>query len=363
MSGRAARSLAETAARFRLEGEVLAAEPHGRGHINDTYRIVCGRGTKRRRYILQHINRHVFPDPVGQLRNIDRVLSHLRRKERDPRRVLSLVPTREGESFQRDERGEYWRVYLYIEGGRSRDAIRRPQQAYEAARLFGKFQSALADFPGDLVETIPGFHDTPKRYRAFEAAVREDRVGRAREAAREIAFAQSHKRLAGTLSRLVRRGEVPVRIVHNDTKINNVLFDAVTGEGLCVLDLDTVMPGLALYDFGDMVRAGVNAAAEDEPDLSKVAVRLPVFEGFARGYLAGAAGMLNKAELAHLAASPRVIAFELGLRFLTDFLEDDRYFKIHRPGQNLDRCRTQFRLMELLSRKEGELQSIVDSAA
>ncbi|HBL18155.1 MAG: hypothetical protein A2X36_13740 [Elusimicrobia bacterium GWA2_69_24] len=363
MAGRMTGALAGVAARFRLDGEVVRAEPHGRGHINDTYRIVCGRGRKRMRYILQHINRQVFPDPVGQIRNIDKVLAHLRRKQEDPRRLLTLVPTLDGKAYWRDPQGEFWRVYLYIEKARSRDSVRGPRQAYEAAKLFGAFQSSLADLSGALAETIPGFHDTPKRYRDFARAARRDAAGRAREAAREIDFAGRNKEAAGILSRLAERDEVPTRIVHNDTKINNVLFDENTGEGLCVLDLDTVMPGLSLYDFGDMVRAGVNPAAEDEPDVSKVAVRLPVFEGFARGYLEGAAGMLNEVERAHLAASAKVISFELGLRFLTDFLNGDRYFKTSRPGQNLDRCRTQFRLMELLSRSEGELQAIVASAA
>ena len=350
---------ANAAAHFEMPGDLLRAEPFGHGHINDTYRITFDRGGIRRRYILQRINSGVFHDPLALLDNMQRVLEHLKRKVSDPRRVLRPVPARDGKPCWRDAAGEYWRAADFIEGTVTHFSVRTAKQAYEAARAYGRFQSLLADLPGPrLKETIPGFHDTPKRLADFRKALKADDAGRAKEVAREADFVLENAGIAGRFHNGMRE-----RVVHNDTKVDNVLFDHETGEGLCVIDLDTVMPGLPLHDFGDLVRSAVSSAAEDEPDLSKLRISRSIFEGLARGYLETAGAFLSRDEVGLLAFSGRLIAYELGMRFLTDFLNGDTYFKIHHPTHNLERCRVQFRLVELLGEAEGRLQSCVDSLA
>ena len=351
---------AEAAAHFRMPGRLSRIEPVGGGHINDTYRLVFTRDGRLRRYILQRVNRRVFRDPVSQMENIERVLRHLKAKAEGARRALRLVPARDGSALWRDPAGETWRATAYIEGTRTLTVARTPAQAYQAARAFGRFQLLLSDLGGSrLRETLPHFHDTPRRVAAFRNALSEDRLGRARRVRREADCVLSHEPAAGVIEELKARGAIPERVVHNDTKIDNVLFDAATGEGLCVVDLDTVMTGVSLHDFGDLVRSAVSPAPEDETDLGKVALRMPVFEALARGYLEGAGAVLNGEERRLLAFSSRLIAFELGMRFLTDYLEGDVYFKIRRPGHNLDRCRSQLRLAELLSLGEVEMDRVV----
>lgn len=349
---------------FLIAGAFVGAEPFGSGNINDTYLAEYEEGGKRARYVHQRINHAVFKDPPAVMQNVERVLGHLKAKlgaEPDAhRRVLTLVPARDGRSYHRDERGNYWRTYLHIAGGRSFDAADTPRQAFEAARAFGRFQALLSDMPEPrLHDTIPGFHDTPQRLKTLEAAVRADEARRAAEARPEIDFALERAPVARVLHDLFREGLIPERIVHNDTKLNNVIIDDATGEGLCVIDLDTVMPGLALHDFGDMVRAGAARAAEDERDLTKVEIDPALFESLVRGYLAGAGPVLTRAELEHLAISGKVIAYELGLRFLTDFLKGDTYFKTARPKHNLDRCRAQFQLVRSFERQEDTLRRII----
>jgi hypothetical protein len=356
--------LAGVAGRFALYGRFVAGSAYGSGHINDTYAVTFDQGGVPVRYICQRLNGRVFKDGAGLMENIRRVTAHLAGKveagREASRRVLTLVPARDGRVWWRDPEGAFWRCYLFIEKARTYDLVENPRQAREAARAFGEFQGMLVDLPGPrLHETIPGFHDTRRRFGAWQRAVAADRHNRAHAARDEIAFALAREPIVDVLAALFARGEIPERITHNDCKLNNVMLDDVTHEGVCVIDLDTVMPGLALHDFGDMVRTATSAAAEDEPDLRKVGLRLPVYEALVGGYL-GAADFLNAAERAHLAFSGKLVTFEIGLRFLTDYLEGDVYFKTSRPGHNLDRCRTQFALVRSLEAQEAALQAVLD---
>ncbi len=352
---------------FEIEGDVIAAEPHGRGHINRTYAATYNRAGQPVRYIHQRINTQVFRDPVRLMDNIEQVTRHVRaRLEADgandlDRRCLRLIPARDGRSYARDAEGHYWRTYLFVENTLSLDAPEHPRQTYEAGRAFGRFQQWLADLPASGIhETIPFFHHTPRRFEALERAIANDAAGRVAEARAEIEFALARRATAGTLVNLLDSGAMPLRITHNDTKLNNVLLDACTGEGICVIDLDTIMPGSALYDFGDMVRTGVCLAREDERDLDRIVVDRPLFESLTRGYLSAARDFLTNVEREHLVFSGQLITLEIGVRFLTDHLEGDTYFRIHRPNHNLDRCRTQFRLVQRLEECADDLHAIVE---
>ncbi len=350
------------AAHFQIAGEFLEAVPYGSGHINDTYCAVFNQGGTHVRYIFQRINHQIFKQPLALMENIQRVTAHLAAKVGDApdasRRVLTLVPTHTGAAFVRDAAGYLWRVYVFIEGARGYDVVNDPAQAYAAARAFGNFQALLADLPlPRLHDTIPDFHHTPKRFAALEKSIGADVANRAALAKREIEFALRHR----DICRGLLDANLPERVTHNDTKFNNVLLDDATGEGICVIDLDTVMPGLALYDFGDMVRTTTSPAKEDECDLSKVTMQFPMFEALARGYLSSAEKFLTPAEKNLLPFSGKLITFEIGLRFLTDFLAGDTYFKVHRAGHNLDRCRTQFALVESIARQEPAMNKLVES--
>jgi hypothetical protein len=345
---------------FQIAGDFTGAEPYGSGHINDTYCVGFDcRGT-RVRYIFQRINHNVFKDPVALMENIQRVTAHLGKKAgdaADSRRVLTLIPARDGKVYYHDD-VDYWRVYAFIENARTLDTVESPHQAFEAAKALGQFQKLLADLPAPrLHDTIPDFHHTPKRFAALEKAIEADTVNRAKQVKPEIEFALRHKAMTNRLL----EAQLPERVTHNDTKFNNVMLDDATGEGICVIDLDTVMPGLALYDFGDMVRTTTSGVKEDEPDASKVALRFPMFEALARGYLASASEFLTPAEKDLLAFSGKLITFEIGLRFLTDFLCGDNYFKVHRENHNLDRCRTQFKLVESISEQEERMNRLVET--
>jgi Ser/Thr protein kinase RdoA (MazF antagonist) len=347
---------------FQIPGEFLSAEPYGSGHINDTYCVAVKEGGSRVRYIFQRINHNIFKNPVALMENIQRVTAHLGKKaagERDAsRRGLTLIPARDGLSFHRDADGNYWRVYVFIERARTYDAVENTGQAFEAAKAFGRFQKHLADLPAPrLHDTIPDFHHTPKRFAALEKAIAADVANRAKMAKAEIEFALRHK----VITTVLLAAKLPERVTHNDTKFNNVMLDDESGEGICVIDLDTVMPGLALYDFGDMVRTTTSPAKEDERDLSKVIMQFPMFEALARGYLTSASEFLKKAEKQLLAFSGKLITLETGIRFLTDFLAGDTYFKVHRENHNLDRCRTQFKLAESIERQEAQMNNLVES--
>ncbi len=358
----------EVASRFDLPGVFRSAEPHGTGHINDTYAVTQHSEGGPVRYIVQRINHDVFRTPIALMDNVGRVTRHLRQRmsaagsESIDRRILTLVPTREGGDYHQDDQGNVWRVFVFIEGAQTHDTIKSEAQAYQTARAFGQFQSLLTDLPEPrLHETIPDFHHSRRRFDVFAQAVEEDPLGRVGLAGPEIEFAFRHEPMVDVLLGLHGAGEIPERVTHNDTKLNNVMIDDTTGEGICVIDLDTVMPGLALYDFGDMVRSATSPVEEDERDLSKVVMRMSMFEALASGYLASLGSVLNQAEKDHLPFSGRLITFECGIRFLTDFLRGDVYFKIHRDGQNLDRARTQFRLVESIIEQEKEMERFVGS--
>ena len=362
MSGRPDADAA--ASQFEFSGKVLDLTPHGGGHINDTFLVTCQAQDAPVRYILQHINRHVFHDPIAVMQNVERVIKHLAAQaagEPDgARRALRLIPARDGRNWHVDAQGETWRAYRFIENARTYETATSRDQAFQAARAFGRFQQQLSSLPPPrLHETIPDFHDTPKRFAALEEAITADVAGRAALAKPEIDFARSRQFITGVLL----EAELPERITHNDTKFNNVLLDDKTGEAVCVIDLDTVMPGLALYDFGDMVRTTTSPAAEDERDLSKVTMQFPMFEALVRGYLESADAFLTVPERRLLAFSGKLITFEIGIRFLADYLAGDTYFKVHRDGHNLGRCRAQFRLVESIEQQEDEMNRLVELLA
>ena len=354
--------LATIAQAFDLAGQFVAAVPTGSGHINDSYRVTFLVSGKPANYILQRINRQIFTDPAALMENIQRVTQHIGKKtaaEPDrERRTLTVIPTRDALAFHVDAFGQYWRMYHFIRNARSFDIVESPAQAFEAAKAFGNFQGLLADLPAPrLHDTIPDFHHTPKRFARLQQAIAADFANRAHVARTEIEFALHREKFASVLL----DAQLPERVTHNDTKFNNVLLDERTGEALCVIDLDTVMPGLALYDFGDMVRTTTSPAAEDEQDLSKVMMQFPMFEALARGYLASAGDFLTAAERSNLVAASKLITFEQGLRFLTDYLAGDPYYKTHRPDQNLDRCRTQFRLLASIEEQQVAMERLVES--
>ena len=324
---------------FAIEGEFLRGEEVESGHINSTYLATYELPDgEQRRYILQRINEKVFKDPLAVMRNVECVTSHINwkvlRKKRDlGGQTLSLYPHKTGRFYGHGEGGGIWRCYNYFEGCQTYDVVENSRQAYEAGHAFGAFQDLVSDLPAEeIVETIPDFHHTRKRYEAFMKAVEEDRWGRVAEVQDELDFIRRSEGVVDCLLDLKERGAVPLRITHNDTKINNVLFDVDSHEAVCVIDLDTVMPGLSLYDFGDLVRTATNPAAEDERDLSKVQMRLNIFEALVEGYLEAAGGVLNDAEVSHMVFSGRLISLELGMRFLTDHLNGDQYFP-RAPGE------------------------------
>lgn len=359
--------LQEISKKFQIYGEILHAETLKIGHINETYTATYDQGGTRVRYIHQKLNKNVFKNPNAVMKNVMRVTTHIRKKlesqnVRDlTRRSLIVIPTRDGKSFFENGEAEVWRTFVFVEGVETYEAVQSPQQAYQAGRAFGHFQNLLVDLPGErLVESIPDFHHTRKRFNALQEAIGKDHYNRAKEAKAEIEFALKHERLVDVILEAMAKGRIPERITHNDTKFNNVMLDVLTGEAMCIVDLDTVMPGCALYDFGDMVRTTTSPTLEDEPDLTKVKMQMPMFRKLAEGYLSTAGQFLTKAEKAHIAFSGKLITFEIGIRFLTDYLSGDTYFRIHRPAHNLDRCRTQFKLVESIERQEAAMQKYVD---
>jgi len=352
---------------FQILGDFVDARPWGSGHIHDSFAVTFNQAGAPVRYLVQRINHQVFKDVPAMMENIVRATRHIRQKLAEngtteiSRRVLTLIPTREGESFTRDAQGNFWRAWLFIEKARTHDVLETVRQAYEAAKAFGETQRWLRDLPAPpLHETIPNFHHGPLRYQAFLEALALDPCNRAANARPEIDFLQRQAGIFEVVPRLIRLGEIPIRITHNDTKLNNVLLDEQSGQGICVIDLDTLMPGVSLYDFGDIVRSSVSPAAEDEPDLSKVVFLAPRFEALARGFLSAVGDFLNHAEWDYLALGGPLFALIMGARFLTDYLLGDPYYKITRAQHNLDRCRTQFKLMEALNRQEEVMRAMVE---
>ena len=348
---------------FSFEGDFLDAVSYGTGHINETYaaRFQQPDGTTRR-YILQQINTQIFKAPEKVMRNIQKVTSHLRRKlGGQERAVVTLVPTTDGESFYVTPSGEFWRAEVFIEGAQTYLTARDSQHYYNAARAFGEFQKYLDDFPiHELHDTIPDFHHTGKRFDAFLRAVERDAVNRTAQVKREIDFVLQRADEATVLTDMVEKGQMPLRVTHNDTKLDNVMIDDVTGEGVCVIDLDTVMPGFAVFDFGDTVRSCANTGLEDEPDLSKVNFDLSVFDRLAHGFLDATREILTPAEIDQLAFGAKLITFEQGIRFLTDYLNGDTYYKIHRPSHNLDRARTQLKLVQKMEQSYDAMLATIE---
>lgn len=349
---------------FDIPGRFVACVPCGNGHINDTYMVTFEEEDGLCRYSLQHMNRSVFKDPVSLMNNILHVTAYLKEQIRsqggDPQReTLDFVCTREGAPYFVDSYGEYWRAYHFVENAYALEEIRDPQDFYESAVAFGHFQEMLADFPADtLTETIAGFHDTKLRFAAFEQAVEADVCHRAAEVQKEIQFVRDRYEVACILGDLLAQGKLPLRVTHNDTKSNNVLIDNVTGKGLCVIDLDTVMPGLAVNDFGDSIRFGASTGAEDEKDLSKIWCDLDLYEIYMKGFVEGCGGTLTDMEIECLPVGAKVMTYECGMRFLTDYLVGDTYFKTAYPTHNLDRARTQFKLVWDMEQKWGKMQEI-----
>lgn len=352
--------LAAVVSSFAIAGELESAEPYGSGHIHDTYSVRFGNDRGGGHLLLQRINTGIFKNPIAVMENIERVTKHVRwrlRGVRDAeRRVLQLVNACDGKPWHVDAEENYWRAYSFIEGAQTFDEVSSARQAFEAAKAFGGFQRMLADLPGErLAEGIPDFHNTPKRFADLGWAVDQDVAGRCDEAKPEIAFAISRRAIAGILA----DAGLPERVTHNDTKLNNVLMDERSGEGICVIDLDTVMPGIVAHDFGDMVRTMTCQIAEDERDLSRVEMKFSLFESVLRGYLEGAGDFLSDLERESLVTGAKVIVYEQGIRFLTDFLNGDKYYKVSRPGQNLDRGRTQFRLLDSIEQQESEMEGFL----
>jgi len=342
---------------FRLDGDPVTCSRYGSGHINQTYLVTTDAS---HRYILQRINRHVFTDVPALMENVYAVTKHLAAKDPDPRHVLTLLPTRDNRPYCTDGNGEYWRVYEFVTGGISLNSVGSPEDFYQSAVAFGRFQNLLADFPAEtLHETIAHFHDTPVRYQALREAVAADAVGRRSNAEREIAFALAHEQEGGYMMGLLAAGDLPLRVTHNDTKLNNVILDETDRTALCVIDLDTVMPGLVANDFGDSIRFGANTAAEDETDLSKVSLSLPLYETYTRGFLRVCGARLTKLETDTLPMGAKMMTLENGLRFLMDYLQGDTYYTISRPEQNLDRTRTQFALVQDMERKWDRMNAII----
>jgi len=368
LSGDTRDKIRHIGAQFAIRGELTDVREIKSGHINSTYSTsyLRPRGDTNR-YIFQSINRHVFKDPIAVMNNVEAVTRHinsrvLRLKKDLGGQTLSLFPAKDGRFWVEDDDGAVWRCYNYIEGCVTYDVVENTRQAYQAARAFGSFQDLVSDLPADsIAETIPDFHNTPKRFARLMEVAALDPMGRLDAVRAEFDFIRNRESLTNCLLKHQQSGAIPVRITHNDTKINNVMIDADLDEAVCVIDLDTVMPGLALYDFGDLARSATSPAAEDEKDLGKVRMQMPMFEALVEGYLDAASGFLNDRECSLLVDSAMLLTLEVGIRFLTDFLEGDIYFKTTRPEHNLDRCRTQLKLVERMEEQEKAMRKFAET--
>jgi Ser/Thr protein kinase RdoA (MazF antagonist) len=350
--------------KFQIGGTVVNVAPYGSGHINDTYRVETRPGD-RYNYILQRINHRIFKNVPALMENVERVTRHIRTKlENTPganpdREGLTLIHALDGKSYYQDEDGNFWRVYIFITDNKSYDIVDSPDQAFEGGRMFGKFQAMIADLPGGpLNETIPNFHNIEWRLETFRNTLERDPVKRAGLVGAETEFVLARAEEMGTILRLGREGKIPQRITHNDTKFNNVLLD-MNDRGLCVIDLDTVMPGYVHYDFGDSIRTSTNTGAEDDPDLDRVEMDLRLFEGYTKGFLKETRTTLTQTELDHLALSGKLLPYMIGLRFLTDYVDGDNYFKIKHEHHNLQRARAQFKLLRSMERQFSLMCEVV----
>ena len=351
---------------FKTEGRCIYCEKYGNGHINDTFLVKCDKDGAEIRYILQRMNREVFKEPELLMKNIEQVTDFLKEKIKErggnpKRETLNLVYAQDGKSYVKDSLGSYWRMYEFITDAVSLEQVRNADDFYQSAVTFGKFQGLMSSFDATkLIETIPDFHNTPKRYKDFEKAVEEDKCNRADSAKEEIEFFKAHKEDMEYCANALKDGKIPLRVTHNDTKLNNIMLDKETGKGLCVIDLDTVMPGLSIFDFGDSIRFGANTAAEDEKDLSKVSLSIDLFDIYAKGYIEGSGGSLTENEIRMMPYGAKTMTLECGMRFLTDYLEGDTYFMVHREGHNLDRARTQIELVKDMERKWDKMKAVIE---
>ncbi len=345
---------------FDLGSAAVSCDRYGCGHINETYLVMTQLG---KRYILQKINHAVFKDTDALMGNIEAVTTYLRQQTCDERRVMQLIKTKVGKSYFTDTEGACWRIFAFVENSICLQKPETPADFYESAVAFGQFQQMLLNFPAEtLYETIPNFHDTRDRYRIFREILRQDPMGRAKDVQPEIEFALAREKEAVTLVELLEAGKLPLRVTHNDTKLNNVMLDAETRTALCVVDLDTVMPGLSLYDFGDSIRFGAATGDEDEQRLDKIEMSLELFKAYTKGFLSACPG-LTEMEIQMLPMGAKLMTLECGVRFLTDYLDGDHYFANRREGQNLDRCRTQFKLVADMEGKWEQMCAIVQEAA
>lgn len=353
---------------FRVKGEFLDARSYGTGHLHDTLLVNMLDNQRSVPYIFQRINHFAFRNPSELMENIVRVTRFIRQKleaqnltkSEISRRVLTVILTREGGAFYRDTEVNYWRAYIFIKGAQTYDVLDSLDQAYQVAYMFGQFLALLQDFPGPpLHETIPDFHNGPKRLKDFQDELASDLHNRAKTAKPEIDIILAHASLFDVIPALVKTNEIPIRVTHNDPKVNNVMLDDATGQGVCVIDLDTVMNGVSLYDFGDLARSILSSTDEDERNLSKVFVEIPRFETILKGFFAGVGESLTQTERDYLVFSSKLMTLLIGMRFLTDYLRGDVYFKVHRQGHNLDRCRRQFKLVQSILEHEKQLNAIV----
>jgi len=352
------------ASQFQIDIEIVSIKPFGSGHINDTYRVVNAdpNGTD---YLLQRINHHVFKDVPLLMNNLVNVLDHLKKKLADipgsdiEKDILTLVPAKDARSYIEDGAGNYWRMLIFLKNTRSYDLVETKKQAFEGGRAFGRFQAQLADLDTSLVkDTIPDFHNIESRLSKLEAAIAGNTAGRLSEVQPEVDFIRSHEQGMKEILELGRAGILPQRIVHNDTKFNNVLLDS-NDNAQCVIDLDTVMPGFVAYDFGDSIRTIINKAVEDEADAGKIGLNLSLFEAYADGYLQEAHGFLTQPEIDSLVKGVLLLPYIQAVRFLTDYLEGDHYFKIHSPKHNLQRTRAQLTLVKKLEESRAQLEQII----
>lgn len=352
--------------KFQIYGELQYSEVCKVGHINETYIALYDQAGRTVRYLLQTINTEVFKNPDHVMENMTRITKHIRDSlRRDKyldvtRRTLTIVPTRENTPYFRDSDGRCWRTFFFIENAKTYDSVQNVAQAEQAGLAFGEFQSRLVDLGGDrLHETIPDFHNTVKRLDALRKAVEKDSHNRVAEAKKEINFIEKRAEMADVILKGLADGTIPERITHNDTKFNNVMLDTNTQKAMCVVDLDTVMPGSVLYDFGDMVRTTTSSTLEDELDLGRVRCQKEMFKALAKGYLTSTRSFLTEKEKELLTFAGRLVTYTIAIRFLTDFLSGDTYFRVHRPGHNLDRCRTQLKLIESIEKQEKEFKKII----
>ena len=344
---------------FPIVGNHISCQEYGSGHINRTLKVDTDTGNT---YILQKINKFVFQDPIRLMENITSVTEFLSAKSDTPNSTLNFIRTHEGNTCYQDDAGDFWRLYHFVPGF-GLDAPESDEDFYQSALAFGRFQHLLSDFPADtLYETIPEVHNTIDRFRQFKESVAADCKGRACEVQKEIAFALAQEEFGGTLQRMRQSGQLPLRVTHNDTKLNNVLLDINTRKSLCVIDLDTVMPGLSAYDFGDSIRFGASTTTESEEDASKTKLDLHLFEIYTQGFLE-AAPSLTDLEVEMLPIGAMIMTLEVGIRFLKDYLDGDIYFKTPIPGNNLRRCRTQLALYADMQKKQAQMQDIVAKVA